>query len=202
MLKSQAKLKKTCYCQISTCLFRFLLTDKHIWSICTLLKSRCDPRGEIIPLLLPALHLSHLCAAVLPSLPLCSRWIDPHPRCIEYQCSLQHSADLWPPHEDAEFPPTSLRRANSVPSSTLPQPSSTFPRFLVRANAIPSRSGWWSAARGRGRGEPAMGNTCGGSGRELQHAGALKSGLSFNRKNRELNKRTAVFVLVQRGKQI
>lgn len=42
--------------------------------------------------------------------------IDPPLRCIEYQCSLQHSADLWPPPEAAKFPPNSGRACRAEPT--------------------------------------------------------------------------------------
>lgn len=65
----------------------------------------------------PCLHLSPRCWAVLtfppPPVPLL---IDPPLRCIEYQCSLQHSADLWPPPEAAEFPPNSGRACRAEPT--------------------------------------------------------------------------------------
>lgn len=63
-----------------------------------------------------ALHLSpdscFLLTSGLPSLPSHPPMlplIDPHPRCIEYQCSRSTQPDLWPPPEAPQFPPTSGR---------------------------------------------------------------------------------------------
>lgn len=128
------------------------------------------PRCDLIITL--ALHLSPGCCAAVtlmpppPPRPPADR---PSSRPTEHHCSPQHSARPLTPPRGSRVP-TDLgpSRANSVPSSGLqldpPQPSA-----LVRFPPLPG-SGQRNSQQerpmercpGRGRGAPAMGNTCGG----------------------------------------
>lgn len=80
----------------------------HCWSPVMKSSPPCRRGLPFICHLTPAFYLplvSLLSPLTPPMLPL----IDPHPRCIEYQCSRSTQPDLWPPPEAPQFPPTSGR---------------------------------------------------------------------------------------------
>lgn len=143
----------------------------HCWSPVMKSSPPCRRGLPFICHLTPAFYL--------PLVSLLSPLTPPHAP-TDWPSSKMHWIPMFPQHSAWPLTPSrgstvptdlgtsSLSRANRVPSSTLRplsrltlHPLSLSPNFPFRANAIPSRSGWWSAAQGQGRGEAAMGNTCG-----------------------------------------